>query len=179
MSLHPHAFVHTLYHPVAPFHTSEKICYNSKVLRKPVRYFIQIKTMRHLNRTLSILLLISMFLLASCGNKKTDAAPPEADTNAPQKTDILTESQQTRQELEGNMAAANSLLASVSSDEVPVDSTEIIRHATGDAPSTYKPTGQMVTKKYRRFTDKSYTYVSTEPDTITTRNSETVMNVNP
>lgn len=125
--------------------------------------------MKHITRTFSLFILMSIFMLSSCGSNDTDAATGVSQNGTPEQVDIITQSQQTRQDLTDNIATAQSMLSSVSSDEAPADSTEIIRHTSGTAPETYKPQGQMVTYKYRRYNTDAILTHNTGPDTITTR----------
>ena len=128
--------------------------------------------MKRFTQVIVYLILISSFLLSSCGSSDNNAATASSDAETSQEVDIITKSQQTRNDLANNIATAQSVLSSVSSDGVPVDSTDVIRHTSGTAPSTYKPQGQMATYKYRRYNTDSILSHSTGPDTITIRNPQ-------
>ena len=123
--------------------------------------------MRHINRTLSIIILFCMLALSSCGSKESSASTTVSENGKPEQVDIIAESQKTRQELANNVAMANSMLASLSADGVPADSTDIIRHTSGVAPSNYKPQGQLYNNRFTSHSAKTYS-VSIEPDSITT-----------
>ncbi len=135
--------------------------------------------MRKTNYAILIFILFSVFAITSCGSKENTASATVSANGEPQQKDILVESQQTRQELANSIATANSILATVSADGVPKDSTDIIRHSSGEAPSSYKPRGQMVTEKYRSYRNRSVTTVDSTPDTITKKEPSAVITSNP
>ncbi len=135
--------------------------------------------MGQLRRTLPVFILLCIIMISSCGEKESNAGASVSGNGSPQQQDILTESQQTRQELAGNVAAANALLSTISADGVPLDSTEIIRSSNGDAPSSYKPHGQMVSEKYKSYGKKTGYTVDTTPDSKTTKEPEAVITSNP
>ncbi len=89
------------------------------------------------------------------------------------------ESQQTRQELAESIAAANSLLSSVSENEAATESSESSSQYVGDAPASYKPRGQMVTQKYRSYSKHYVTTVTPTLDSVTTKEPDAVITSNP
>ena len=126
-----------------------------------------------------IFILFSVSVITSCGSKENTVSATVSANEEPQQEDILVESQQTRQELANSIATANSILGTVSDDGVPKDSTDIIRHSSGEAPSSYKPHGQMVTEKYRSYRNHSVITVNPTPDTITKKEPSAVITSNP
>lgn len=130
-------------------------------------------------RILSVIILLCIFMVSSCGSKDSSAGSSVSGNGKPQQQDILAESQKTRQELAGNVAAANALLSTVSADGVPLDSTEIIRSSNGDAPSSYKPHGQMVSEKYKSYRKKTGYVVDSTPDSKTAKEPAAVITSNP
>ena len=108
--------------------------------------------------TIALILFFTITILSSCGdNSKTDAGSTDGGGTEAQHTDIITESQNTRKQLDANIQSAQAMLSSVSANGEPVDSTDIIRHTTGEAPAGYKPRGQMASSKYGRYnTEKIY-----------------------
>lgn len=135
--------------------------------------------MRKTNYAILIFILFCVFAITSCGSKENTASATVSANGEPQQEDILVESQQTREELANSIATANSILATVSADGVPKDSTDIIRHSSGEAPASYKPRGQMVTEKYRSYRNRSVTNLDSTPDTITKKEPSAVITSNP
>ena len=78
-------------------------------------------------------------------------------------TDIIEESQLQRQKLRESINNARALLDSSSGSGTSSESTDIIRHTNGAAPSSYKPHGQLYTRTYDA--SKVYNTSYTAPDT--------------
>ena len=153
-----------------------KICYN---IRKSFFLYGAKTIMRKSSCVILIFILFSVSVITSCGSKENTVSATVSANEEPQQEDILVESQQTRQELANSIATANSILGTVSDDGVPKDSTDIIRHSSGEAPSSYKPRGQMVTEKYRSYRNHSVITVNPTPDTITKKEPSAVITSNP
>ena len=90
--------------------------------------------------------------------------------NKEQKPDIIEESRAQREKLQQSIANARAVLDSSSGSASSSESTDIIRHTNGAAPSNYKPHGQLDTRKY----DSSKIYNSSYSAPSTTVNADVV-----
>ena len=100
-----------------------------------------------MKKRFSLIFILGFIFIISFGDRTAYAASNDGGNG---KTDIIEESRQQREKLRESINKARAILDSPSSSDSGElrDSTEVIRHSNGAAPSSYRPHGQRDNHSY-------------------------------
>ena len=118
-----------------------------------------------------------LMILAGLLSADTQAYAASGQKGNAENTDIIDESRAQREKLRESINNARAVLDSSSGSGSGEDSTEIIRHTNGAAPSNYRPHGQLYTRTYDA--SKVYNSSYSAPDTTTNEDYIVTQNATP